>query len=413
MRRFALLIFAVIVAVSCMSPAPVVVPATTAPATVSPSSSPASTTSPVAATSSASPTSPSASPGGSITQISAIQRLDARVGWVSANAEAVFVLLRTSDGGATWQSLPTLGAVFTKLVFVHARAGWAIASTPPTCRQPGANPCTTAIFATADGGDHWNEIFRAADDLSRGPAIVDLAAIDAQHAWTVLRTTQCDPEGCAHQVLGTDDGGAHWKVLREPQIATRIVRTSVTRGWLLGSGSPANGGPIVGTSDAGATWNQQYQSSLQPVLLTARSDRAAWALYRDPSQCTASSCSSNDLVRTTDGSTWTKLGDPRASAASSGCGGFLSQISFGDEKTGWITANLGAGGAQGTGGVLRTTDGGSSWTCQTNPANTVLVSAASAQNAWITSSERGTNKDTLWTSDDGGGTWNQVQIVVR
>ncbi len=325
------------------------------------------------------------------------------------------MLLRTTDGGATWASLPTLGALFTKLVFVDARAGWAIATTPPTCRAPGASPCTTAIFVTGDGGDHWNEIFRAADDPARGPAIVDLAAIDAQHAWIVLRTTQCDPEGCAHQVQGTDDGGAHWAVLRQPFIATAIARTSVTTGWLIGSNAPANGGPIVGTSDVGATWRQQYQSSLQPVLLTARTDRTAWALYRDGSFCTASSCAKYDLVRTTDGVTWMSLGNPFATGSGSGgCGGFLEQISFGDETTGWITVNLGAGGAGvGTGGVARTNDGGRSWTCQTRPANTALVSAASAESVWVTSSDRATNRDTLWGSDDGGRTWNSVPISVR
>lgn len=403
MRFLVVSILAAMVALSCTSPAPVAVtaaPSFTAAPTASASPLPTRTPG------------PSAVPAVAITQISAIQRLDARVGWIAANPVNP-VLLRTTDGGATWQSLPTLGALFTKLQFVDVRAGWAIATTPPTCRAVGANPCTTAIFVTADGGDHWNEVFRAADDLARGPAIVDLAATDAQHAWVILRTDRCDPEGCAHQVYGSDDAGAHWRVLREPFIATAIARASVNTGWLIGSGAPANTTPIIGTSDAGATWRQQYQNTLQSVALTAHGDRAAWALFRDGSFCTSSSCAKYDLVRSTDGATWTSVGNPFANATPAGCGGFLERISFGDEKTGWITVNLGAGPLPGTGGVLRTNDGGSTWTCQTSPANTALVSAANAQNVWVTSSDRTSNRDTLWGSDDGGRTWSQMPISVR
>jgi len=406
MRSGALWLLVVLAAASCTSPAPAAV---TAP----PSATAASTASP-APTASRAEGSPSVT--AAIAQFRAIQRLDARVGWVSGNSGLTPALLRTTDGGATWASLPTLGAWFTKLVFVDARAGWAIATTPPSCRAPGASPCTSAIFVTTDGGDHWIEVLRAPDDPDRGPAFVDLAAIDAQHAWIVFRITQCDPEGCAHQIQGTDDGGAHWKVLRQPFIATAIVRTSVTTGWLIGSNTPARGGPILGTADAGATWTQQFQSSLQPVLLTARTDRTAWALYRDGSFCTASSCAKYDLVRTTDGVAWTSLGNPFAGVASGSgsCGGFLDQISFGDETAGWITTNGGAGGVVGpAGGVLRTSDGGRSWMCQTGPASTVLVSGASAQSVWVTSRDRTTNTDTLWGSDDGGRTWKQVPISVR
>src|SRR2546423_6126284 len=175
MRSLALCTLMALVASACTPATPVAV---TAPpsATATPTRPSSPPTSPVVA----GPSAPSAL---SITQIRAIQRLDARTGWVSANAGATPVLLRTTDGGATWMSLPTLGALFTKLVFADARAGWVIATTPPGCRAIGANPCTTAIFVTADGGEHWNEMSRAADDPARGPAIVDLAASDAQHAW--------------------------------------------------------------------------------------------------------------------------------------------------------------------------------------------------------------------------------------
>lgn len=347
--------------------------------------------------------------------ILAVQRLDSRTGWVSALSGGMPVLLRTQDGGSSWERLTLAqGVPLAQLAFTDAQTGWAIARTPfaigssPASCRAAPDTCESMVLTTTDGGRTWIPRVTVNDDPDRGPAIIDLGAADGQRAWVTVRTALCDPAGCAHEIRGTEDGGATWEVLRRPQQVTGVERTSTAKGWVLGPFAVRRGGEILGTSDAGIAWAAQFQSELSPSVLAARSDRAAWALFFDPAYCTASACTTYDLVRTTDGATWSSLGNP----ARDGCGGHLSQMAFGDAQTGWITVNLGAGGIVGTGGVLRTSDGGATWTCRTNPPNTVLVTAANAQQVWVTSRDRGSSADTLWASDDGGRTWRHVQVTV-
>lgn len=347
-------------------------------------------------------------------QILAVQRLDARTGWMSAQSGGTPLLLRTLDGGSSWERLTLAQGVFVaQLAFIDAQTGWAIARTPfgsgssPASCRAAPDTCKSMVLNTTDGGRTWTQRVMVNDDPNRGPGIIDLGPVDGQRAWVTVRTALCDPAGCAHEIRGTEDAGVTWRVLRQPQQVTRIARTSTAKGWVLGPFAVRRGGEVLGTSDAGTTWTSQFQSELSPSALAARSDRAAWALYFDPASCTASACNTYDLIRTTDGATWSSLGNP----ARDGCGGHLSQMAFGDAQTGWITVNLGAGGATGPGGVLRTTDGGRTWTCQTNPPNTVLVTAASAQQVWVTSRDRASSAEMLWASDDGGQSWRRVQVT--
>ena len=54
---------------------------------------------------------------------------------------------------------------------------------------------------------------------------------------------------------------------------------------------------------------------------------------------------------------------------------------FASETVGWLGIGLGAGGVNvGTGGLLRTRDGGRTWDCRTDPANVSAVSAADPLN---------------------------------
>ena len=369
-----------------------------------------STSTPPPSLSVALPTATVAPPGP--IQFLAVQRIDARIGWVSVQSSGTPMLLRTQDGGSSWERLTLAQGTFvTRLAFVDAQNGWAVAQTPfgssPASCRAAPDTCKSLLVTTTDGGRTWTQRVVFSGDLDRGPALISVAPADSRRAWITVRTPRCDPAGCAHEIRGTEDGGVTWSVLTQPApfTATEIRRASVTTGWALAPGAVAPGASIIGTNDGGSTWSRQAQSpSWSPRSLASASDRAAWALFFDPSLCTASSCVV-DLVRTIDGATWTSLGSP----ATGGCGGQLTQIAFGDTQTGWITVNLGAGGASGSGGVLRTGDGGRTWTCQTNPPNTVLVSAPSAQNVWVTSRDR-TIAETLWASDDGGQTWRPLAI---
>jgi hypothetical protein len=62
-------------------------------------------------------------------QVTAIQRLDARNGWVTGLTGGAPVLLRTRDGGSSWERVTSLGASFLTLVVaenvgVTSGLGW-------------------------------------------------------------------------------------------------------------------------------------------------------------------------------------------------------------------------------------------------------------------------------------------------
>jgi hypothetical protein len=108
--------------------------------------------------------------------------------------------------------------------------------------------------------------------------------------------------------------------------------------------------------------------------------------------------------------TWSKLGNPKVASLENCEIGNLSGPLFANPARGWLTLNLGAGGAAATGGILSTEDGGRTWRCSETPANTRLVSAADPLDVWVTSEDRATQASTLYASEDGGQTWRPLKI---
>src|SRR2546428_11282048 len=95
--------------------------------------------------------------------LSAIQRLNARVGYVSAWDGTGAALAKTSDGGMTWQHLPIPAAYLTSLRFIDESVGWAAGFVKRDAPQifgreaapPGVQPCKGAVLRTQDGAQHW------------------------------------------------------------------------------------------------------------------------------------------------------------------------------------------------------------------------------------------------------------------
>src|SRR5260370_15115967 len=92
--------------------------------------------------------------------LSAIQRLNQRVGYIAGWTGTGLELAKTSDDGTTWERLPIPVSRLTALRFIDERVGWAGGfadrDVPQfACQQAahaGAQPCKRVVLHPADGG---------------------------------------------------------------------------------------------------------------------------------------------------------------------------------------------------------------------------------------------------------------------
>jgi photosystem II stability/assembly factor-like uncharacterized protein len=158
-------------------------------------------------------------------------------------------------------------------------------------------------------------------------------------------------------------------------------------GWVAGAGR------IMATSDGGGSWTRQYAGPADLDQVDFIDGQHGWAAGGDT------------LLRTTDGGgSWTALAEP--------CQGELSSVHFVSPTLGYAVAaapgdQAGADGQTGGaytaavgGSLLRTTDGGSTWSSVTGtPANPQSACFANADDGYL-----GTPAH-IWRTTDGGQHW--------
>jgi photosystem II stability/assembly factor-like uncharacterized protein len=299
---------------------------------------------------------------------------------------------------------------FAKLRFVDEQRGWAAIIAAPAGRGTHATcaniPVTCFVIATtSDGGTTWMDRYASRGDQSGPP--VSLQAIDASIAWAMVPNGRCDQGGCVSELRKTTDGGATWTTQRTGRLGLLRMASS-TRGWLSVS-AIGDSSDVYTTTDGGATWTHVLATRNGVEAIDAASASDVWVLSLDNSTCTSSSCASYELLLSnTGGASWSTLGNPKESACG---GGHLVGPLFASPTRGWVGNTLGAGGANGTGGIMRTEDRGKTWTCATTPTNVGELSAADPENVWARSDRHEGPEVTafLYGSTDGGKTWRRIR----
>jgi photosystem II stability/assembly factor-like uncharacterized protein len=136
-------------------------------------------------------------------------------------------VLRTLDGGSSWQDVSPVSAGFRDIFFLDSRSGWVAGS---------------SLYKTTNGGTSWTRQF--GDDSTE---FTSVSFTDSHNGWAV---------GFANLVLHTTDGGQTWiaqDIGAPPLTAINgVTAVSPSTAWIAGWN-----GFIARTTNSGQTWRAE------------------------------------------------------------------------------------------------------------------------------------------------------------
>ena len=176
--------------------------------------------------------------------------VDSRTAWVSGYEGQV---LRTTDGGTTWQDVSPTGLGTEKLQFRDIEA-FGAGRAVVMAAGPGG---LSRLLLTEDGGATWTQRYR---NSTAGAFFDCMAFSDAQHGLVMS-----DPVNGRFRILSTGDGGRSWTVLPNtgmPKAQPGEAGFAASGQCLAVSGDDAwfgSGGGAVAriyhSTDRGLTWS--------------------------------------------------------------------------------------------------------------------------------------------------------------
>jgi photosystem II stability/assembly factor-like uncharacterized protein len=142
------------------------------------------------------------------------------------------VVVRTENGGQTWQDVAPDNAAYTAVHFADAQRGWLAGG---------------HIQRSDDGGRTWRRQYSA-----QWPPLEDISFADRQNGWAV---------GWFGEVVHTSNGGDTWEQQSSPAIppfgATLAVHAvDASTAWIVGNDRGAYTQFAARTTDGGRTWQR-------------------------------------------------------------------------------------------------------------------------------------------------------------
>ncbi|MGZ6315095.1 MAG: hypothetical protein ACXWNI_05655, partial [Candidatus Limnocylindrales bacterium] len=368
--------------------------------------------------------------------IASAGRVDAKVGWVEVtDSNGNYDLRFTDDGGATWtdpRPMPSGGDV----QFIDADHGWILNS---EMMGGSTNSFSVVVLRTADGGRTWDkpagtDLVTMQGDSQKTYAMTSMHFRDALHGELFVSVgsgsdgpaAERSASPAAGQVceqLSTSDGGATWS---KPRSAPCMMSTSFTDAT-LGYGSDSQGAPVIYlTVDGGQTWinaNLPLPAGTSGVgsvgttvqLLERRADGTLRALVSSMSSVPTVT---TVVVSSDGGKTWTTAG------TSQGLAGPAYGVAWLGEGH-WLALGqaLSSVGTPTTLDARVTEDGGVTWksiAAQGLPSYTSNPHFVSATDGWVAAADftcSSSSKDSqtcslgvwaLYATNDGGNTWQVI-----
>jgi photosystem II stability/assembly factor-like uncharacterized protein len=178
--------------------------------------------------------------------------VSATTAWVSGYTATDGVVMRTTDGGATWQDVSPPGAGGLQFRDISA-----FDANDAVAMSIGNNTTDFRIYVTHDGGQSWDLTFAN----SESTAFYDCMSFFNRKVGLAISDP---PDGVHFRVIATDDGGMNWYVtgLQMPAAPGAyafaasgecLTTDHGHRAWFGSGGSEAS---IFRSDDRGVTWTK-------------------------------------------------------------------------------------------------------------------------------------------------------------
>lgn len=275
--------------------------------------------------------------------INSVFFLDAQRGWAVTRNDSI---LKTNDGGKNWKGIDC-GCGFgigdrklESIYFLDKDRGWAVGE-------------SGHLLRSIDGGETWNEQMYNHDHPEfKGHDLRSLAFVGGQHGWFISAYS-------GRWYLSTD-GGETWDIKHASNDFSdhwnQMIFTSPDVGVVVGSRQIVSEhvGLIRRTTDGGLSWDEQVFDGLGSISsVSFANPLRAWAATWD-----------GQILRSDDGGqTW----DQRLRISTEP----IENILFVNESEGWLISHLPnvLYGGVWYNAIRHTTDGGLTWSFQTQDVN--------------------------------------------
>lgn len=351
------------------------------------------------------------------------------------------LILTTTDGGKTWKEVLSAPGDVEALAFPTATSVWAAVSGPCS-----GTSCTGQILSSPDGGQTWTPLLK-----TTGPVLG--VFVEGSTGWA--DTIVPNGKSLTAEVLGTSDGGATWTPLAQlpagnsmgglttaSQFESQMAFNSPKAGWLtlFSRDTCSMGGcglsSLFRTTDGGHTWTIEKRlvraCTFQQGLATLGQDVAVsqsvnLAACPGPGATIAISSDGGNTFQPSPafgaGSAVNLGFIPGGGLWVAGPGVLATEKSLGSPWTqsfpalapegsiAFLTPSLGFGGqdALSLGAVLKTADGGKTWTLMSSfPGFQVLsLSFVSPQSGFLALAPRQGQQapSEIMRTTNGGKSW--------
>ncbi len=283
-----------------------------------------------------------------------ISVVDQNTAWVAGgvNVPAVF---RTTNGGTTWQTVPTTGVSLDQFCVWAVDANTAYVGNGGAAGGAGGN---ASFYKTTDAGTTWTTVG------STGGSGGFFNGIVFSKTMPTFGIAQSDPPagvGTPYYVSVTTDGGATWNVTNPPGVSGAASAQNsiiVIDNLFYGFGLNAGASRAYLTSNGGANWYIGTLTGVAGGFVSGLAFSSNKLLGLG-----AASASLPSIARTTDGGlTWATVNVGTAFT------GYCTIKWIDGTNTCYISANGGASGV-----VKKSTDGGVTWTTMTTSGLTGIT----------------------------------------
>ncbi len=325
--------------------------------------------------------------------------------------------LAASTDGITWHvtKLPEPSAnVSFGYGYQFALSGTTATSAGVAVPDPGMfGPGTAAAYRTTDGGRHWTPLPLTVPGVTPDQAAGGVAMLPDGR--TIFVTAPGEGSSCQGAVYESRDGGASWAQLPgscQPYPLQDVQFTSDQDGFAVGGlAAKFGGGQVVEAStDGGATWHVLYRTAagvgtagaaflrIDMVADGTGGGEAGWAISGGCTIGQNGPCPGPVYHTSDGGAQWRATGQSAlslAALASAGTANSSSAAGIGDSAFA-VDPEFAAA----------TSDGGRSWTQQTQPATVQTRAFAGTGSSELWSTSLGTE-----VSADGGMHWSPIPTL--